>query len=54
MVELSRHPFIYVPGDNDWTDCRHNEVFASPSVNWVRIRVDDSDGRPRFEVTPGS
>jgi hypothetical protein len=20
--ELSRHPFIYVPGDNEWTDCR--------------------------------
>jgi hypothetical protein len=20
--ELSRHPFIFVPGDNEWTDCR--------------------------------
>ena len=20
--ELSRHPFVFVPGDNDWTDCR--------------------------------
>lgn len=21
MFQASRHPFIYVPGDNDWTDC---------------------------------
>lgn len=20
--ELSRHPFVYTPGDNEWTDCR--------------------------------
>ena len=20
--ELSRHPFVFVPGDNEWTDCR--------------------------------
>lgn len=20
--DLSRHPFLYTPGDNDWTDCR--------------------------------
>ena len=21
-LEYSRHPFVFVPGDNDWTDCR--------------------------------
>ncbi|MBI4195396.1 MAG: metallophosphoesterase [Betaproteobacteria bacterium] len=30
------------------------EVFGSPSVNWVRVRVDDTGGRLRFEVRPGS
>jgi hypothetical protein len=30
------------------------EVFGSPSMNWVRIRVIEDAGRVRFEVTPGS
>jgi hypothetical protein len=30
------------------------EVFGSPFVNWVRIRVSDDAGRVSFEVTPGS
>jgi hypothetical protein len=30
------------------------EVFGSPFVNWVRIRVTEEDGRIRFEATPGS
>ena len=30
------------------------EVFGSPSVNWVRVRVDNIGGRLKFEVTPGS
>lgn len=30
------------------------EVFGSPSMNWVRIRVTERNGRIRFEVTPGS
>jgi hypothetical protein len=29
------------------------EVFGSPGMNWVRIRVTDSAGRIGFEVTPG-
>jgi hypothetical protein len=30
------------------------EVFGSPGMNWVRIRVSDQGGRVRFEVTPGN
>lgn len=30
------------------------EVFGSPSVNWVRIRVRTDAGNVKFEVTPGS
>jgi hypothetical protein len=29
------------------------EVFGSPGMNWVRIRVADFGGRIGFEVTPG-
>jgi len=30
------------------------EVFGSPGLNWVRIRVSDYEGRISFEVTPGN
>lgn len=30
------------------------EVFGSPGMNWVRIRVTDDAGRLGFEVTPGN
>jgi hypothetical protein len=30
------------------------EVFGSPTVNWVRVRVTEQDGRVEFEATPGS
>jgi hypothetical protein len=30
------------------------EVFGSPGMNWVRIRVTDDAGRIGFEVTPGN
>jgi hypothetical protein len=29
------------------------EVFGSPGMNWVRIRVTDTGGRIGFKVTPG-
>lgn len=25
MFEASKHPFIYVPGDNEWTDCHRSD-----------------------------
>jgi hypothetical protein len=30
------------------------EVFGSPEMNWVRIRITHEAGRVRFEATPGS
>ena len=30
------------------------EVYGSPSVNWVRVRVERVDGKVEFEATPGS
>jgi hypothetical protein len=30
------------------------EVFGSPDVNWLRIRVTDEGGKTEFQVTPGS
>ncbi|HEY7655302.1 MAG TPA: metallophosphoesterase [Burkholderiales bacterium] len=30
------------------------EVFGSPGMNWVRIRVTDDGGKIGFEVTPGN
>jgi hypothetical protein len=30
------------------------EVFGSPSVNWVRVKVENANGRVRFEATPGN
>ena len=29
------------------------EVFGSPQVNWLRVRVTDAGGRLRFEISPG-
>ena len=29
------------------------EVFGHPTMNWVRIRVTEQDGRVRFDVSPG-
>jgi hypothetical protein len=30
------------------------EVFGSPSINWVRVRVDETGGRVKFSAEPGS
>jgi hypothetical protein len=30
------------------------EVFGSPFVNWVRVKVIEDDARVRFEIAPGS
>jgi hypothetical protein len=30
------------------------EVFGSPSVNWVRVRVENIDGKVAFTATPGN
>lgn len=30
------------------------EVFGSPSINWVRVKVENANGRVTFEATPGN
>ena len=30
------------------------EVFGSPAMNWVRVRVTQKSGRVSWEITPGS
>jgi hypothetical protein len=45
-----RHPVSLKPLAN----FTRIEVFGSPSVNWVRVRVHDEEGRLKFDVTPGS
>jgi len=52
--DASAHPFIYTPGDNEWTDCRGERVGpADPLERLARLRVvffanDESLGRRRI------
>jgi hypothetical protein len=36
------------------TNFTRAEVFGSPGMNWVRIRVAEEAGQVSFEVTPGN
>lgn len=45
-----RHPETRRPIEN----FTRLEVFGSPTVNWVRVRVERDGNRVRFEATPGS
>jgi len=36
QFDASRHPFIYTPGDNEWTDCRYAK--ADPIERLARLR----------------
>ncbi|MBI1964902.1 MAG: hypothetical protein HYV99_09270 [Betaproteobacteria bacterium] len=47
-------PLRRAPGDAPLANFTRVEVFGSPSMNWVRIRVSEEAGRVRFVVTPGS
>lgn len=39
QFDASRHPFIYTPGDNDWTDCRRkNNGAMDPIERLARLR----------------
>jgi len=35
LAHASKHPFIYTPGDNDWTDCQHG---YDPLETLARLR----------------
>ena len=55
--EASRHPFIYIPGDNEWTDChRSNNGSYHPEERLARLRewffpTDDSLGQRKMKLT---
>jgi hypothetical protein len=39
QFDQSAHPWIYTPGDNDWTDCRHREMGGmDPLERLARLR----------------
>ena len=39
QFDASRHPFIYTPGDNEWTDCRYGRApLADPIERLARLR----------------
>lgn len=55
--DLSRHPFILIPGDNEWTDChRASNGGFDPEERLARLRElffagDESLGRRRIKLT---
>ena len=57
VFQTSRHPLIYVPGDNEWTDChRQNNGPYDPLERLAKLReIFFSDektlGQRRFELT---
>ncbi len=56
VFKASRHPLIYVPGDNDWTDChRRNNGPYDPLERLDKLRTlffpdDKTLGRRQFEL----
>jgi len=57
QFDTSKHPFIYTPGDNDWTDCHgHNAGNFDPAERLVTLRKvffagNQSLGQRRMNVT---
>jgi len=54
--DLVRHPFVYVPGDNEWTDCRRFQAGGhDPLERLAKLRElfsggDESLGRRRIKL----
>lgn len=57
QFRASAHPFVYTPGDNEWTDCYEPNVRGgNPLERLARLRVvffdgDHTFGRRRFALT---
>jgi len=57
LVQTSRHPFIYVPGDNEWVDCHRAKPRAyEPFERLAKLRkmffpTDQSLGQRTMRVT---
>lgn len=47
-------PLRRTPGDAPLANFTRVEVFGSPEMNWVRVRVLEEAGRMRFEAKPGN
>ena len=56
VFERSRHPFVYVPGDNEWTDChrpsngRYDPLERLAHLRKVFYGDDQTLGRNRFTL----
>jgi hypothetical protein len=48
------HPLLNPETRRPLANFTRIEVFGSPSVNWVRVRVENDGGRLKFEATPGN
>jgi hypothetical protein len=48
------HPLLHPETRRPLANFTRIEVFGSPSVNWVRVRVESDGSKLKFEVTPGS
>ena len=57
VFKASRHPLIYVPGDNEWTDChRRSNGSYDPLERLTKLRTlffpdDNTLGQRQFELT---
>ncbi len=50
--QKSRHPFVYVPGDNEWTDCHHKLNTAyDPLERLEKLRSMFFSGKSSLGVT---
>lgn len=38
MLEASRHPLVFTPGDNDWTDCHRGKPPVDPAARLEALR----------------
>ncbi|MBI1893522.1 MAG: hypothetical protein HYS14_05360 [Candidatus Rokubacteria bacterium] len=52
LFQKSRHPFIYVPGDNEWTDCRsgYDPVERLQKLREIFFRDDQTLGERKFKL----
>jgi hypothetical protein len=48
------HPLLHPDTRRPLANFTRIEVFGSPSVNWVRVHVENIGGKLKFDVTPGS
>jgi hypothetical protein len=52
LFQESRHPFVYVPGDNEWTDCRsgYDPLESLQRIREIFFRDDETLGQRRLRL----